>query len=141
MRLVWTVKLAASAVAVVVVVLLWALAAGVTLLVPLAVAGAMTAVIVWWPRARYEHWSFALGPATLELRRGVLWRSETSVPYFRIQRVDIERGPVERRWGVAELRVRTAAHAGDARLPGIAETDAEDLRRTILTRASDDTTF
>lgn len=135
MRTVWTVQLGMAAAVLTIAAIVGAVVAGVNLLAPLAVAIVAAAAVAWWPRARYAHWSFALEPVTLELRHGVFWRNETSVPYFRVQHVDIEQGPIERRLGVAELRLKTAASSGGATLPGVALADAEELRRTILERA------
>ncbi len=95
------------------------------------VAGAL----VWWlPRLGYDAWRYQLGPSTLELRRGVVIRSHTAIPYFRVQHIDITRSPLERALGLSQLVVRTAAATTDARLPGIAAADAERLRDVILAR-------
>ncbi len=104
--------------------------------------GALTLVVavtagalVWWlPRLGYDAWRYELTVSTLELRRGVVIRSHTAIPYFRVQHIDITRSPLERALGLSQLVVRTAAATTDARLPGIAETDAEILRDVILAR-------
>lgn len=141
MRTVWTVQLSVAAVAVVVSAVAGAIVAGISPLAAVPVAAVMVGVAAWWPRAQYEHWSFALEPATLELRRGIFWRNDRSVPYFRIQHVDIEQGPIERRLGLAQLRFKTAASSGGTTLPGVATGDAEELRRIILERAGGDDAF
>ena len=86
------------------------------------------------PRLGYDAWRYELTESTLELRRGVVVRSHSAIPYFRVQHIDITRSPFERALGLSQLVVRTAAATTDARLPGIAETEAEVLRDVILAR-------
>lgn len=86
------------------------------------------------PRLAHDAWRYELTDTTLELRRGVVVRSHSAIPYFRVQHIDITRSPFERALGLSQLVVRTAAATTDARLPGIAETEAELLRDVILTR-------
>jgi membrane protein YdbS with pleckstrin-like domain len=99
----------------------------------IAVAGALDA---WWlPRARYRRWRYQVAPDALELRHGVLKHVHSTIPYFRVQHIDIAQGPVERAVGLARLVVHTASAGTDATIPGIAAGDAEGLRRLILARA------
>jgi membrane protein YdbS with pleckstrin-like domain len=98
-----------------------------------ALAGALDA---WWlPRARYRHWRYQVAPDALELRHGVVKRVHSTIPYFRVQHIDIAQGPLERAVGLARLRLHTASAGTDASIPGIAAGDAEGLRRLILARA------
>jgi len=138
MRVVWTIQLAAAGVVIVVGGVVAALVAEVDARLPLAALPLLAFAVWWWPRANYARWSYSLEAVTLELQSGIFWRSEVSVPYFRVQNVDISQGPVERRLGLAELRMKTAAAGGAASLPGVPMSDAEELRRTILERASGD---
>jgi hypothetical protein len=50
------------------------------------------------------------------------------VPYGRMQFVDVTAGPFERAFGLATVRLHTAAAASDARIPGLELTDAARLR-------------
>ncbi|HUY61272.1 MAG TPA: PH domain-containing protein, partial [Candidatus Dormibacteraeota bacterium] len=50
------------------------------------------------------------------------------VPYGRMQFVDVSAGPVERYFGLATVRLHTAAAATDARIPGLEAADARRLR-------------
>jgi uncharacterized protein len=99
----------------------------------LAVAGGLAA----WrlPRARYRHWRYQVAPDALELRHGLVQRTHSAIPYFRVQHIDVAQGPVERAVGLARLIVHTASAGTDATIPGIATGDAEGLRRLILARA------
>ncbi len=101
------------------------------------VVGTFVGAIATWrlPDLRYRHWTYEVGELALELHHGVVMRTESAVPYFRVQHVDTEQGPIDRRFGLASLKLHTASAATDAKLPGLAVDDAEALRRTILERA------
>lgn len=97
----------------------------------------LAAGTVWYPRARFERWRWRLGRLALELHHGVLIRREMGVPYFRIQHIEITRGPLERALGLASLQVTTASATGSASLPGIPAGDAPRVRAELLSRAAD----
>ena len=101
--------------------------------VPFLLLGALTTWKV--PGVRYRNWSYEVAEEALELRHGVIERVHSAIPYYRVQYVDINQGPVERLVGLARLRVHTAAASSDATIPGIATGDADALRQVILQRA------
>ncbi|MFD1661462.1 PH domain-containing protein [Streptomyces caeni] len=76
----------------------------------------------------WRSWRYAERADDLLIRRGVLWREETVVPYGRMQLVEVTSGPVERRFGLATVQLRTAAAATDATIPGLDPAEAERLR-------------
>ena len=93
-------------------------------------------VAVWrLPDLVYRSWTYEVGEDALELQHGVVTRTASSIPYFRVQHVDTEQGPIDRRLGLARLKLHTASAATDASLPGLTTADADALRRTILDRA------
>ncbi len=62
----------------------------------------------------------------------MLFRSDTVVPYSRVQHIDIDQSPLARLMGLSELTVHTAGkHNASVTLPGLSPETAEDLRRTI----------
>jgi uncharacterized protein len=72
----------------------------------------------------------------LRVARGFMWRTDTVVPYKRIQHIDIGQGPLERAFGIAHLVVHTAGtHNNIVTLPGLpvdrAETMREEMRQFI----------
>jgi membrane protein YdbS with pleckstrin-like domain len=105
---------------------------GVPALVVLVVGG----LLAWWaPAARYRRWSYELADEALELRHGVVERVHSAIPYWRVQYIDVEQGPIERALGLSRLVVHTAAATSDAEIPGIATERAEALRQVLLARA------
>jgi membrane protein YdbS with pleckstrin-like domain len=59
---------------------------------------------------------------------GVLVRRLVVVPYGRMQYVDVTAGLLERMFGIATVRLHTAAAATDARIPGLPAAEAAMLR-------------
>jgi len=77
---------------------------------------------------RVAAWGYAERNDDLMVRRGVLIRRQSVIPYGRMQFIDITAGPVERSLGLATLRMHTAAAASDARIPGLERAEASRLR-------------
>lgn len=84
-------------------------------------------------RARWRRTGWRLDARGLQVRRGLLWRSEVLVPRTRVQHLDIERGPIERRFGLATLVVHTAGTRLHAlRQSGFLDADAVAIRDALL---------
>jgi uncharacterized protein len=77
---------------------------------------------------RVASWGYAERNDDLMVRRGVLIRRLSVIPYGRMQFIDVTAGPLERALGLATLRMHTAAAAGDARIPGLETGAAAALR-------------
>ena len=77
---------------------------------------------------RVAAWGYAERNDDLMVRRGVLIRRQSVIPYGRMQFIDVTAGPVERSLGLATLRMHTAAAASDARIPGLERDEAARLR-------------
>jgi membrane protein YdbS with pleckstrin-like domain len=79
-------------------------------------------------RRRYRAWGYAERADDLMVRRGVLVRRLTVVPYGRMQFIDVTAGPIDRLFGLATVVLHTAAAATDARIPGLDGPEADRLR-------------
>jgi membrane protein YdbS with pleckstrin-like domain len=91
-----------------------------------AVVAAAAALLLL--RGRYRSWAYLEREDDLLVRRGLLFRQVTVVPYGRMQLIDITAGPIDRLFGLASVQLHTAAAATDARIPGLTQDDAERLR-------------
>jgi len=90
---------------------------------------ALCSVATWWfVRNRFRAWGYLEREEDLEVRRGVLVQRLSVVPYGRMQFVEITTGPVERLFGLATVKLHTAAAASDARIPGLHPDEAARLR-------------
>jgi uncharacterized protein len=97
------------------------------------------AVARWWPGIAYRYASYRLDARTLEIRRGVLWRSIIDVPRTRIQHSDVSQGPVERMHGLGTLSIHTAGtrHA-QVQLRGLEHGRALAIREHLMHADDDD---
>lgn len=97
-----------------------------------AVLGAVIVIAVALTPRRVRAIGYRMREDDLLLRRGILFSRVVAVPYGRMQLVDITRGPVARAFGLAELKLVTAAAATAVTLPGLAVEDAEALRDRLV---------
>ena len=88
---------------------------------------------------RHRRIGWKLDADGFAIRRGGLWRVETLVPVSRVQHLDLERGPLERRLGLATLVVHTdGTRLAAVRLPLLALEDAEALRAHLARQVESD---
>jgi membrane protein YdbS with pleckstrin-like domain len=71
---------------------------------------------------------YDVGADALTITNGIMFRQLVVVPYARMQYVDVQAGPLLRRFGLATVQLHTASAATDARIPGLAAQVAADLR-------------
>jgi membrane protein YdbS with pleckstrin-like domain len=80
---------------------------------------------------RFGSWGYAEREDDLLVRRGVMFARLSVVPYGRMQFIDVTAGPLERAFGIATVRLHTAAAASDARIPGLEREEAARLRDSL----------
>ncbi|MDY0914398.1 PH domain-containing protein [Rathayibacter festucae] len=102
----------------------------------LVLAAAILAVtmLVVAPR-RARAYGYQLREDDLLFRRGIMFQRFVSVPYGRMQLIDVNRGPLARALGLADLRFVTAAAATGVSIPGLVDGDAEELRDRLVALA------
>lgn len=77
-------------------------------------------------------YGYQLRQDDLVFRKGILWQRVVAVPYGRMQLVDITHGPLDRGFGIAQLKLVTAAATTGVAIPGIRQAAAEQLRDTLI---------
>lgn len=70
----------------------------------------------------------------LVIRKGRILRTLVSVPYGRLQYVDLQSGPLMRAHGLATLQLHTASPASGGSLSGLPVAEAEALRARLAAR-------
>jgi membrane protein YdbS with pleckstrin-like domain len=97
-------------------------------------------VVVWrYPPARYRHLSYRIDDAGITVRDGVFWRTRSALPRMRIQHTDVSQGPLQRRYGVATLKLYTAgSRFTRIEVPGLEHAVAVALGDRLQRRANDD---
>ncbi|KRE38142.1 hypothetical protein ASG73_10440 [Janibacter sp. Soil728] len=122
-------------------------------LLPVSLALAFSAVHLWWWLAvgaavlvllwAWLMWllgvqvraiSWAELPEELAIRKGRVWRRLVTIPYGRIQYVDLTSGPYKRQVGLADITVNTASPASSGDIPGLPAEVAEELRVRLAAR-------
>jgi hypothetical protein len=84
------------------------------------------------PLRRYHAKGYDMGADRLRVVRGLLFSSDTVVPFGRVQHIDLDQGPLERLYKLASLTVHTAGtHNASVHLPGLAHEDALAMREAI----------
>lgn len=135
LRLARHLEVAAPAVCALVVAIGLALASDAlvgTIAVVCVVVGAVLADVL--VQRRVGAWGYLEREDDLLVRRGLMVRRLSVVPYGRMQFVDVTAGPIERSLGLATVRLHTAAAATDARIPGLEAAEAARLRDQLARR-------
>ncbi len=103
-----------------------------------AILAAVPAVLFTWAAILVNRQVRAIGYAEraddLLVRKGILFRQLVVVPYGRMQYVDVQAGPLDRRLGIAKVQLHTAAAATDATIPGLPPDEAARLRDRLSAR-------
>ena len=71
----------------------------------------------------------------LLITRGKIWHTFTVVPYGRIQFVDVSAGPIDKLFGLKNVKLHTASSSSDSDVPGLAAADADALRQRLSAKA------
>ena len=91
------------------------------------------------PPRRYRNWGYRIDDKVLETRSGKMFQVLRLLPLNRLQHVDLQRGPVERMYGLARLQLHTAGtHEATITIPGLAADVATQLRDQLVARGGED---
>jgi len=99
-----------------------------------------------WARLTYNSWRYEVGEDVLKIECGVLRKRYVSIPYEKIQNIDIHRGVMARILGLSELRVQTAGYGGargqwgfwaEGCLPGIDQELAKRLKDRLIAKVKE----
>lgn len=97
-------------------------------------------LVIRIPLTRYNARGYQMGADRLRVVRGLMFRSDTVVPFGRVQHIDVHQGPLERFFGIATLTLHTAGnHNASVSLPGLGEDLARDMREQIRAHIRRDT--
>lgn len=105
----------------------------------LMVTGPTLIITYIWARLFYKSYKYEVRGDSFRKEYGVIWKGYVSIPYHRIQNVDIYRGLLARLLGLSDLRIQTAGMSGiptsEGRLPGLNPKVAEELRDELIKRS------
>ncbi len=96
-----------------------------------------------WAKLSYHFYRYELAEDAYKSERGVIWKRYVSIPYSRIQNVDIYRGLLARLLGLSDIQVQTAGYgapnaiSSEGRLPGLSKEEAEKIRDELIRRVKE----
>lgn len=82
-------------------------------------------------KKQWENWTFQVTPESLDMSHGWIWKNRRVVARDRIQHVDINSGPVDRRFGLVQVVVYTAGTTVGM-IPGLQPERASALRDQLM---------
>lgn len=97
-----------------------------------------------WAKWTYNNYKYQITEEGVKIEKGVIWKHYVTIPFERIQNVDIYRGILARLLGLSDLQIQTAGLSAtygrwgisgggtEGRLPGLGIKDAEDLREELI---------
>ena len=100
-----------------------------------------------WAKLTYRFYRYELTDAGFRKELGVIYKKYVTIPYDRIQNVDIYRGILARILGLSDLNIQTAGMSAtvgrygisgggsEGRLPALSREVAEQLRDELVQRA------
>jgi len=87
----------------------------------------------------YKKKKYLLRKHDITYKTGILWRSETSIPFVRVQHSEVIQGPIERAFRLAKLKLYTAGgHSSDLSVPGLSLQQAQQLKDFITGRIQEE---
>ena len=95
----------------------------------LAVFAAVLVYCLVSPQIFYRYYRYRMDDDCIEVRRGVIICSHFLVPVERIHQVQVDKGPILRKFGLASVTVTTAG--GIANLEYLDEPIAEDIAQNL----------
>jgi membrane protein YdbS with pleckstrin-like domain len=102
------------------------------------VRGLSVAMAIWFAWTLYFYFAdkrlgYCLREQDITLFKGLIFRKQITQPICRIQHIELQRGPVDRKVGLAQLHIFSAGDLTQTFIiPGLPEEDATAIRNTIL---------
>ncbi len=107
-----------------------------------------------YARMSYTRWLYEFEKSCLKIEHGIIWKKYTSIPYEKVQNVDIKRGIIARIVGFSSVEIETAGQSGfggrsgfrvkrrgninqyhsEGYLPAVGINDAEKIREFVINK-------
>jgi uncharacterized protein len=82
-----------------------------------------------YPFIEYKEWRFGIFQDKIELMSGIFIKDRTIIPISRIQSINIEQGPIYRRFKLASVKIHTAG--GVHQIPALTNSEAEAISENL----------
>lgn len=82
----------------------------------------------------------ALRTHDIAFKKGIIWQQVTILPLARVQHIEIHRGPIERKLGLASLRLYSAGGmSADLQISGLTHEKCKNIRQFVQSYRHDET--
>jgi uncharacterized membrane protein YdbT with pleckstrin-like domain len=98
----------------------------------------------FWSQLKYSTWGYELTEDAIRIEKGIIVKKYISIPYERVQNIDIYRGISARIFSLSDLQIQTAGYSGgygrygkgssEGELPGLDIQVAEQLRNELIAK-------
>ena len=99
-------------------------------------------VLIAWIMTNLSHrfYRYELKEKGFYKESGIVWKTYVTIPYSRIQNIEIYRGLLDRLFGLSQLHIQTAGYSGpyrltEGRLPGLSVEVADQLCDELANRS------
>ncbi|MEK6890549.1 MAG: PH domain-containing protein [Nanoarchaeota archaeon] len=65
-----------------------------------------------YARMSYNRFLYEINNDEIKIEQGIIWKKYSSIPYERVQNVDIQRGIIARMFGFSTVQIETAGQSG-----------------------------
>jgi len=93
-----------------------------------------------YARMAYKRWFYEFTNDSLKIEKGIVWKKYVTIPYERIQNVDIYRGIIARICGFSTVVIQTAGYSGvpmaEGNIPAVDVKEAERIKNFLINKIS-----
>lgn len=104
--------------------------------IAVGVLALLTLWTLWLIPRQVRAMGYALAEDEFLIRKGIMFRSLTLIPFGRIQYVEVSEGPIARAFGIAEVKLHTASAETSGTLNGVPSLEAARLRDMLSERGT-----
>lgn len=106
------------------------------LIVMIVVAFILLFVLVFFAKLSYKYEGYAVRQRDITYKSGIFFKTITTLPYTRIQHMEISQGPLEKLFSLHSLSIFTAGGSGsDVVVHGLSIAKANDIKAFISERS------
>lgn len=106
-------------------------------------AAVVVFTLVWIPHY-FKSIKYIVSEDFVRIQKGAVWKRFTTIPFEKVQNVEIFQGPIERSFGLGKILVHTAGYSGLSKAEGVIngikdfQTFASVLTEKVKTRVNSD---
>ena len=80
---------------------------------------------------------YAVREKDIIYKKGLLWRSSVIIPFNRIQHAEVHQGPLDRLFGLSNLKIYTAGgSSSDLSIPGLSPETAQRIKHFVMRKTT-----